>query len=264
MRKYWAVLRLSVKSAFTYRWGVFLEVIAEIVASFFAILIWQYIGAGKGVGDFSQEQLLSYLVIAGFVVSTIHVANSGDAVNDAIKDGELSLLLTKPWHMAPVFFMQSLGERVLMMGSAIVGYGVVILALHIPVFQHITFMGFLQALPFLVFSILLQFLMFHAVAFLAFWLHETWGPRLLIRVIMEIGSGALIPINLLHPTWRGLFAWLPFRFLGDLPALALLGKLPVGEYVQMLALGCVWIAVGLVVYAVIWTKGVRSYEAVGS
>ncbi|MCA9376247.1 MAG: ABC-2 family transporter protein [Candidatus Doudnabacteria bacterium] len=264
IRKYNKAFQIGLQESMAYRWNVWLEVIALLVISFFAILVWRYISDGTGVEGFSEQELLSYLLLSGFLFTSIHIAGSGDAVNELIKDGGLTFDLIKPWRMPIVFFLWAMAQRVFMSIAAVIGYGLMALGFGIRFWELVTIRGVLLVLPLVIIAILLEHVLFHLLSSLAFWLDQTWGPRLLLRVAMEIGAGTLIPLSLMHPSVRGLFEWLPFRFFGDVPVRTLLGQTTLEQYLPLMAIGIIWLTGVTLLYWIVWSRGIRVYGAVGN
>ena len=82
--------------------------------------------------------------------------------------------------------------------------------------------------------------------------------------LFAILSGYTLPIELL-PTWLAdLAPYTPFPTLLAYPvSIAIDASLGSGGAMQLVGLQCVWTATMIAVAMVIWTRGLRRFEAVG-
>ena len=56
----------------------------------------------------------------------------------------------------------------------------------------------------------------------------------------------------------------PFRSMGAFPVELLLGRVPLEQIAPGFLLQIVWLGVGLVVFRLLWSQGIRQYSAVGA
>jgi ABC-2 type transport system permease protein len=100
-------------------------------------------------------------------------------------------------------------------------------------------------------------------AMIAFWSTQA---RNLYGLWVGMGhflSGWIVPLALLPPALRGVAIWLPFRATLGLPVEILMGRLSDGEILFGFAVTAGWILVLTAAYRLLWTRGLRRYEAVG-
>ena len=98
------------------------------------------------------------------------------------------------------------------------------------------------------------------LGFVAFWL-ETGLP--LIGPIVAFTGGSLIPLDLM-PAWlRFVCDYLPFKYTVYSPVKVLLGKMTVEETIAGLGVQLVWIAICAVALVLLWSRGIRRYQAYG-
>ncbi len=115
----------------------------------------------------------------------------------------------------------------------------------------------------LLFAALLQFFLFEFLSLLAFWVENTYGIRFIMRVVMEVAGGAIIPLSFFPGALQTLFLALPFPFLIYLPMRIYLGKIPLESVPPELLKEAVWIAGLVVMNRVVWKRGIRQYVAMG-
>jgi ABC-2 type transport system permease protein len=102
-----------------------------------------------------------------------------------------------------------------------------------------------------------------AFAMIAFWSTQARNVYSLWVGVGQFLSGWIIPLALLPPVMRGIAVWLPFRATLGLPVEILMGSLSAGETLFGFVVTMGWIVGLVLVYRLLWVRGVRQYEAVG-
>jgi ABC-2 type transport system permease protein len=115
----------------------------------------------------------------------------------------------------------------------------------------------------LLLAALLQFFLFTLLSLLAFWVENTYGIRFVMRVVMEVAGGAIIPLSFFPGLLQKIFLSLPFPFLIYLPMRIYLGKIPLEMVHEELIKEVAWIAGLVVMNRLVWRLGIRQYVAMG-
>ncbi|MBI3956830.1 MAG: ABC-2 family transporter protein [Candidatus Kerfeldbacteria bacterium] len=265
MRKYWAIAAATWQEYVTYRLNLFLEVFGGVLLMLATIALWRtvYITNGNAmVGTFTLAEMVTYLLVAGVINSFIWLTAQGDEINDDINQGRLSVWLHRPVSALGYWFTRDIIRKVmtLLLGGSIFVIVLVAYRSFLVLPSSGSIILFLAAL---LIAGALHFLLFTLFSIIAFWFEQTWGERFLLRVVMEIAAGALIPLSLFPTFWQTVFAWLPFRFLIAFPAELFLGKVDAAGILTGFAGAAGWVAAVGVATAFVWRRGLARYTAEG-
>lgn len=266
MSKYFAIARATWQEYLTYRGNLFLEVIGGFIAQVVIIALWYAIYGDLNtttVGNFTLSEMITYLIAAGVINSFILHSSQGDEINDDINRGYLSNFLAKPLNIPAYWLTRDLCRRIL---TLILGIGEYFLLL-------VIFSGFLilpSSLSVLILTIIaillagiLHYFLFYIFSVIAFWMDQTWGPRFVMRVVMVIATGSIIPLSLFPANWQSIFNLLPFKFLIYFPLQIYLGKITSGEILAGLATVLAWITALVAISVLVWNRGIKKYSAYG-
>lgn len=266
MKKYLAIAKSTWQEYLTYRLNFFLEVIGGILAMLVIIALWCAIYQGNRqirIGDYSLAEMITYLLGAGLINSFLWLTQQGDEINDDINRGTLSNFLIKPLNVSFYWFTRDFCRKFM---TLFLGIGEFILILFFFKSFLIAPFSFLNLVLFviaIIFAGLLHFLIFYLFSIIAFWFEQTWGERFVIRVVMEIATGAIIPLSLFSGIWKTIFNLLPFKYLIYFPLQIYLGKISLINIIKEFSLELIWILVLLIISIFVWKKGIKHYTAVG-
>lgn len=266
MRKYWKQAVMHWQLRMVYRTNAILETSGNLLTMFVTLALWlfafRHMGGGE-IGGYTEEQMISYLLIAGLITSTLWHTSQGDQIISAIRQGRISKYLVKPMSFTANYFIaQIIGNSLRFMWSVAVVIAIVF-AFHIPIELTLE----LSLLPLfsllLLFAIGIQYLLFYNTALLAFWMEEVWGITFTIRVLADVAAGTFIPLALFAPFWQRVFDFLPFKYIISVPVNTLMGRMVPDEILTAFLGSAAWLVALTVLTKITWTRGVRHYSAVG-
>jgi ABC-2 type transport system permease protein len=263
---YVRLFQLTWQEYFAYRMNFALEVIGSIFLIVVTTLVWKILFQTQGslIAGYSEREMITYVVGAGMISSFLLLTAQGDDINDDIQHGKLSILLLKPMHANMYWLIRDMCRKSLTFSIGIIGYSVVFFLHRDALFLPSSLGQFLLFAVFVVLAALLHFELFYVLSILGFWLEQAWGFRFVMRVVMEIAAGALIPLSLFAPLWQKIFSVLPFQFLAYVPMQVYIGKISSSQAFLFLGEGMLWLfGVALVGY-IVWRRGIRLYTAQGS
>lgn len=265
MRKYWAVAQAAWQEYVAYRLNLLLEILGNALLMLATIAVWRAVFESRPdgvVGDFAYPEMITYLLVAGLINSFIWLTAQGDEINDDINQGKLSVWLHRPIHAIGYWFARDVVRKgmTLVLGAAVF---LVIVAVYRADLVLPSLMNVLLFLVSVLLAGLLHFLIFALFSIIAFWFEQTWGERFIIRVVIEIAAGALIPLSLFPPVWQVVFAWLPFKFLIAFPAELFLGRITGAELIGGFLVLTLWIGLFALATAFVWKRGLQRYTAEG-
>jgi ABC-2 type transport system permease protein len=117
--------------------------------------------------------------------------------------------------------------------------------------------------PSLIGAALLRFFWGYWLALLAFWATRADALLALQDALVFLLAGQVAPTALLPGALRAVSRVLPFRYMLGFPVEILTGQLVPAEMGQGFVFQTSWLAAALVLYAVLWRRGVRRYSAIG-
>jgi ABC-2 type transport system permease protein len=249
-----------------YRVNFFLEILSGLFSSVILVFLWLAIyrsSATDAIGGYQLDEMVTYILGGGVINTFILTTAENPETSQSIQDGTLSSLLIAPINPYAVWLVRDLGTKLFLFIVGLVGYVAVLLFFR----AHMVFLtspAHLGCLGLsLVLAALLQFLVFEALSLLAFWVENTYGLRFTMRVIMEVGGGAIIPLSFFPRILQDIFLLLPFPFLIYLPMQIYLGKIPLSEIPFEFLKEMAWIAALGLVNMVLWKRGLRQYVSMG-
>lgn len=249
-----------------YRVNFFMEILSGIFSSLIIIFLWIaiYKYSGKEViGGYSLSEMVTYLLGGGLINSFILTTAENHETSQNIQDGTLSTLLIKPINPYFIWLARDFGAKAFFLFLGLIGYVCVSFFFGDYILGFKSLFNFIVFLVSLIFSALLQFLIFETLSLLAFWIENTYGIRFTMRVIMEVIGGAIIPISFFPAVLQRIFFLLPFPLLIYFPMNIYLGKISNCEiYIEFLKeIG--WITGLLILNLIIWKRGLKYYVAMG-
>jgi len=254
VRGYRALTRATARAALTYRFNLLLGLGAVLVQLVALLAVWRVILAESPVNGFTWPQMRAYLLVA-FAAGTV-VSVLGDfRMAFRILDGDVALDLVKPVDYQKARLAETIGglwiEVILIavvVGAALaIGGGVDIPAR--------------PALALFVVSMLLlvplKFLIVYVSTLACFWTQNYIGVQWARLAVVNLLSGALIPLVYL-PGWLAAVAqWSPFAGLTSTPALIFLGHVDLRHGLTLVAVQLGWVLVLWFGARMVWRVALR-------
>ena len=247
----------------TYRGALLLFMAGSIVVPVVSLLVWRAAIAGGAQLPVDKSYLTTYFVVLSFVT----MATSSWLslyLSDDIRLGRLSSWIIRPASLLHHFVANNLAEKVLKtaMLLPIVGVLVFIYADSVTV---PTSAG--RWSLFAVSTVLAGALVFTLdvlVGSLAFWFDDTTALDRVRILLINVLSGAVVPLTLM-PEWaRGFVLAQPFRFMVSFPVELVTGHLSGRSVATGFALQLGYVVLACAITRAIWNAGLRAYSAVGA
>lgn len=260
-RKLSVVMRAAWSQTLVYRAEIVIWMLTGILP-LIMLAVWLPLTEAGPVGGYSRGDFVAYYVVSLFVRQLVSVWIIWD-LDREIRMGDLSPRLLKP--MDPIIYFFAVGVASKPLRAAVLA-PVVLLAPILYPEAHID----LRPLTLIAFSLsllggfLIYFLTQYCIGLLAFWvsqavsLHNAWFNFWLVF------SGYFVPLDLLPPAVARLSSWLPFAYTVFFPVELLMGRLTPAEIGWGLAMQAGWSSLLLVLWQILWRRGLRAYSAVGA
>jgi ABC-2 type transport system permease protein len=133
----------------------------------------------------------------------------------------------------------------------------------VPADQNITIATVVAGIVTCLIAGILHFAITTCLELVAFWQDVIWNLMVMLRFIVMLLGGGMIPIAF-FPEWgQKLVALTPFPALIAFPVRTFLGQVTLGEWFSNIGVLAFWTVIFAGLAAIIWNRGVRQYSGVG-
>jgi ABC-2 type transport system permease protein len=229
---------------------LFLGVAAAGVRLLVARILWQAVFAGKAeLGGFDLPMMTSYYLIVSFIRQFDQSEGYVWEFASEIRNGTFGKYIVRP--IDPLRHFLAL--------IASLAWAL----LFLPLLAPLDPVGTLAALPVLLLGLVALGLVNYLTSLVAFVVQDITPYHMVKNSVIELFSGALIPVSF-FPAWaRAVLDATPFPALASLPAALMLGQNPQG-YLQALAILALWVAGLYFACRFAYARLSLSYEEVGA
>jgi ABC-2 type transport system permease protein len=254
-RKYVSLGQMALAQAITYPRALLLRLLTQIFSAVALFALWQAIADhGGGLGDYTLAEIKAYVSIA--LLTNMVMTFAEGRIAWRLLDGSIAMELLKPLDFQRARLAETIGSGVFesIVAAAIIGlfglvYGGIALP-HAPVV-------WLLVLVSLLLSLLIKFSIIYLTGLLCFWTSSALGMTWLRIAIMNLFSGALIPLTF-FPAWLQMVAFiLPFQGIVYIPASLYLERSAGPAALQLIGLQALWVIVLWVCGRALWSRAVR-------
>lgn len=239
MRKYLFIVLQSFQRALAYRAAFFFGLGVSLlqVAALYYFWMAVYAGATR-LGGFSWHQMITYLCVA-FAVNQLISWGIEISIGRAIRDGSIAMELLKPLDYQ-LYKLCEAGGSVLLQGLlvALLTFVLAIGLLGIALPGDLT--TYLLFLVSVGLSVLIAFSLSYITGLAFFWTTNYWGLMHIRRWLVDLLSGALVPLVFLPEWLQGIVLALPFQAIVHTPLSIYLGLLPEADRLQALLVQLLW------------------------
>ncbi|MBC7981718.1 ABC-2 family transporter protein [Candidatus Parcubacteria bacterium] len=249
----------------TWRVSVFVYRISEVLETSILVSMWIFIFAqGSGlIKGYTMNEMVTYVLIGGlctgFTRNFIHGSISRD-----IEKGDLSLFLVKPVSYIKFNIYSEFGGLILTFCVSLISQIFVILLFADKFILNKDYVTLILMFAMLVFAFFIEILIGLLVGLVAFWTDEVNGVQNLMFIIKKFFAGVYFPLSLLPASLTFIGFYLPFAYSFFVPAQLYLGKIDANVALKGLGIQLVWILILSFIVRLVWSRGLKRYEAVGS
>jgi ABC-2 type transport system permease protein len=208
--------------------------------------------------DFKNYYLVLLVVDVLTSEITVHLLAS------KIQDGTLASDLLKPVH--PVLtgtLMNNLAFKALTF-MALIPIWLVLCLLFQPDYSAVTPASLVLSIPAIIMAFAISFLFGATITSLAFWTTRVYAISEFYYALVVLFAGQFVPLDLMPPVIQRIAEFLPFQLLRYFPIQLILNKLPPETIARDFALDVFWFFVALLLFQLVWRKGVKRFSAVGA
>lgn len=263
IRVYRALITQSFQVMSAYRVSLFLYALFSFIRPIIFLAAWTAVADSQGgtLGTFSRSDLGGYFAIA-IIVTHLTAAWDFFEFEWEIRRGSLSPKLLRPLH--PINY--SIVNNILwkLMTSLVVVPVAVAVAITFDARFTTTPAHLALGAVSVVLAAGLTFTFGWIFASVAFWTTRVQAVVTLYQRTAFIFSGQVAPLLLLPFPLLVAALVLPFGYMLGVPTEILRGGVEIGTAALLIGGQVVWLAIGIVLYRIVWSAGLRQYSAVGA
>jgi ABC-2 type transport system permease protein len=243
-----------------YRSFFFVLAFGWMIPPLIYMFVWSTAALENPISGLTRGDFIAYYLVL-ILVNQITYSQTNWTVGDSIRDGSLSHLLMRP--MPPIFhtLASEIAGKVVYMVFVLPVVGLLALILHPSL--TLTLDKSLLFLLSLCLAWALRFFWGYWLALLAFWAARANALLALQDALIFLLGGLVAPYALLPSPLQVLSTWLPFRYMTGFPVELLTAHLSPAELASGLTIQVGWLVVALLLYSIIWRRGLKHFSAVG-
>ncbi len=227
--KYLALVLTSVQRAVAYRGTTLLNLLSSLIWVAVLYSLWRTVFAeGTRIEGFDWREMRTYILVS-YAVNALLSFYSLARMTNAIRTGEVAAELVRPADYLGMQLAQAFGAALI---EGVLGF-------------------------------LVKFLVGYLVALLCFWTKNAIGLIWAQTALVNLFSGALIPLAF-FPDWLRVFALAtPFQGIVYTPVTIYLGKVRGLEMLGALGVQALWAAALWLLARLLWAPSVRALDIQG-
>jgi ABC-2 type transport system permease protein len=247
-----------------YRANLLMYLLYGLVSPIVFLSVWRAVAQSQGeVGGLTANDFTTYyltLLLVENLTSEITIW----ILAHKIQDGTLSGELLRPIHPVLVNnLITNLGHKVLNFIVLIPIWLLLVLVFQ-PDFSAVRLENVLIALPIIMISFLINFLLGAIITCVAFWTTRVYSlSEFLFGFVMLLG-GTFVPLDLLPGLAQNIARLLPFQLFVYFPIQLILGRLSPDALGFNILMQFVWLVVTFAGFRFIWREGLKRFSAVGA
>jgi ABC-2 type transport system permease protein len=248
---------------FQYRASLVIWTVGQILEPLVYLIVWSAVASGTGgsVGNYTPADFAAYFIVL-MVVNQVTYTWIMYEFEYRVRHGAFSAALLKPVHPIHSDIADNVTSKVITL--PIVGLVAVGLMLAFQTSISPPFWAVLVFIPSLFLAFLVRFLLEWTLAQTAFWTTRVSAVNQTYFVALLFLSGQIAPLTLMPAPIQVVSYILPFRWLLSFPVELISGR--VSATGAMIGIGAQlgWLAASIVLLKFVWSKGVKTYTAVGA
>jgi ABC-2 type transport system permease protein len=251
------------QSQAAYKFEYFVGVFNGLLYVFIFTSLWSAIYSGLQSGSdtpFTRAGIITYAVFA--MICRISMTMEDTEISSRIRSGDIAMDMTKPVN----FFLMNLSQTVgVTMFHWFTRVTPILLACFLAFDLEVSLEPARMAAAVCAWAMgyFVFFLLNFAFALLAFWFVETFSFQLTKYALINLLSGAIIPVDFFPSRLRPFMEMLPFQYIFYTPTAVFTGHLAWPETVRLMSLQAVWIAILGLLCSVMWRSAQRKLVVQG-
>lgn len=260
-RQYRALFLIYLQDGMAYRAQGVIWVLTDAVTALIMPQVWLAAGQGRVIAGYSPGDIVVYYLAMLLLTSFITSHFMWD-ISWEIREGTFSIHLLRPIHYMEFMLVRNFTWRLIRTSLFLPFFLIFLAAYWSSLSPGGLYFGWEVAVMILL-GHLVSLTLVTALAMVALFTEEAQSIFEVFYFPALFLSGQIFPIDLM-PDWVKTAAlWTPFYYTVAAPTELLMGKMSPAEAIPTMAAQAAWIGVSLVVFRLLFQKGMKSYSAVG-
>jgi ABC-2 type transport system permease protein len=261
------VFTLQALKLMSYRVDFWITALATVAVELVIVyVLWSAMFRETGrreIGGFTLGGMIAYYVLVLLVGKLVRGTERDYTTSSDIYEGGLTRYLLYPTPYFGFKYAEHLGNLLPGLVQLALFGGAALFLLPVAAEISVTPGAVAMAAVSVLIGNLLNFLMVYPLQLVAFWADNVWSLSVMLRFVVAMLGGQMLPLTL-FPEWaQRVLALLPFQYLFYFPVTTLLGGVGFAEWAAGTAVALAWCAVVGLAARGVWRRGLRSYTGVG-
>lgn len=260
MTKYFKIFFNTLSTMKTFMLDFYLGFVSIPIQAIIVFFFWKSAIEGQNpLGyNFVDLGLYFFYVQMLFIVYMPSVLVAYEVWQD-INSGNIMIWLSKPISYPVMYFSKKIAEFIPRFFLSFI----IIIISQITLGNKIAFMSLVLGVMFTFNGFIIYFLVNLIIGLSTFWVEKVISLKDNVYYLILLLGGQVLPIDIFPPMLQKIATVLPFSAIYFYPAKIFSTSLILDEYIDAIILQYVWIAVLLVVSAVVWKHGKKKYIPFG-
>ncbi|MDO8497572.1 MAG: ABC-2 family transporter protein [bacterium] len=259
--KFKQILSLELQDLNEYKGDLFIYTFTPFILTLVLMVVWLSVLDFSSGNNAEKSYIVSYFFFQ-LIVARLVGAWHAPYLGEKIRQGDVSKYLLKPASFIWYDIAENIVEKIWKITFSLPLYIIIGYFL-----RRNLFISWENILPFLVSLIgamIIYFLIEHLIGLSAFWLSETGAIDSYNEVFFFITSGKLFPLSYVTKLIPlGVINILPYKYMLGFPLDVLLGKTTGQTLWSDFGMQFVWVVGLILLYKVVWSKGLQKYGGYG-
>ena len=249
---YLEFFRKAFQERYAYRFNLIVTALGSLLTLWAQVFIWMALLAGDSTEGINIASMLSYVIISA-IIMTLTSTTMSYQLGQKVQTGDIMMDFLRPISLKNYLFADNLGNNIFQVSFITLPAAIItglIFGFEIPD----SALNILLFLPSLVIGVLISFYFHYLVGLLAFWLETTWYIPFFTGALIQLFSGATIPLWF-YPEWLyQITEWLPFRLIFFEPISILLGERQGLQLLTIFSFQVMWVGILWLVERFLWKR----------
>ncbi len=261
-----SAFKMEWRNILSYRIDFWINFVGITIIQFLvAYFLWTSIFSTSGVTEIkgmSFPMLMLYYILAPLTLRATSGLIMGFMFND-IYSGGLNKYLLYPLSYINFKLVTQYARTLFYLLQILLVFILFTLFFPIPAQVELSLLNSILFLLTIIVGGYLYFMLASIFEMISFWADNIWSLMVMLRIIISIFGGLMIPLHF-FPTWaQQVLNLLPFRYLISFPIRTFLGQLSTSEIALGFSVMIFWAIILTGAVQIMWKKGNRQYSGIG-
>lgn len=266
-KKYNSILRASIITALEYKANTIVGLFAIFTGLSIEYLIWSMVyespSNNYSIDGWTFNRLIAYIFLAMIVGQLKSSWATSFEMIMQIRQGFMNQYIVKPISFFSYNLMSFVGSNILFY----IPYSILIITVPI-IFPNLIFINSIQ-IPFFILAVIISIYLSYSIYFFmvcfAFWFGEVRSLLAAYNISMFVLAGQIIPLDFFPDSYITIINYTPIPYLIKFPVdIAMSLDVNYYQWINMLSVAFFWCIIMRLLGAMIYSIGIKRYEAYGS